>query len=378
MPKTTTLPSSPDNFWSRPSLGYGSPAALARGNSRESAVASMDESPDFYDPYSDLNLFLSQKLKQEIHPTEGAQKWSLKLQEELIRKIAPEFQKKFPHYRLGIAALKKVWEKISYYSQQLQHQQGATTREGTLNIPFFIRENLKNFIQNKTSSALQPFHYAHQIAMKMCECLATVDGIRPKIGEITKLIWVIQRHLIPGGRPETHKSPYDEYDKTDRIIVRTLLEISAKDPHLSCEELEAAAIETLQELQPDIERKIHLWAVQGDMMCRWIHLDADTPLLQSIVQKIKTHLDNNLEIDHEQLIQQLSNSTDPLNHRIPILYKYAWYTLLCNQHESSYDRFIKWHACSIKTINGLKEVVQSKLPLIPFDETYVERQVTEH
>ena len=62
----------------------------------------------------------------------SSRKWSLKIQEELLLKIAPDFQKRFPQYRLGISALKKTWEKVSYYSQQIQHQKEAITQDGPL------------------------------------------------------------------------------------------------------------------------------------------------------------------------------------------------------------------------------------------------------
>src|SRR5271169_6303574 len=79
--------------------------------------SSVDEQADFYDPFSDLNLFLVQKITQEMRHCGSSKKWTLKIQEELLKKISPEFQKKFPHYRLGVAALKKTWEKIAYFSQ---------------------------------------------------------------------------------------------------------------------------------------------------------------------------------------------------------------------------------------------------------------------
>src|ERR1700738_4202910 len=78
-------------------------------------LSSVDELAEFYDPYSDLNLFLVQKITQEMRHCGNSKKWSLKIQEVLLKKISPEFQKKFPRYRLGVAALKKTWEKIAYY-----------------------------------------------------------------------------------------------------------------------------------------------------------------------------------------------------------------------------------------------------------------------
>ena len=77
----------------------------------------IDESPDLHDPYSELNLFLTRKIKEEFKTAGTTKKWSIYVQEKLIEKITPEFKKKFPHYRLGVSALKKVWEKFSYFSK---------------------------------------------------------------------------------------------------------------------------------------------------------------------------------------------------------------------------------------------------------------------
>ena len=167
------------------------------------------------------------------------------MQEELLLKIAPDFQKKFPQYRLGISALKKTWEKVSYYSQQIQHQKEAITQDGKLNIHFFIKENLKNYAALKNPVHLHPSHFAHQLATKMSECIATIDGVRPQLDQLTKMIWAIQRHLLTGGGPEQYHSPYDEYDKIDKLIVKTILEITAKDPQIGHNELEHKVKEVL-------------------------------------------------------------------------------------------------------------------------------------
>jgi len=67
------------------------------------------------------------------------------LQEKSIEKISPEFQRKFPQYRLGIVALKKTWSKIAYFSEPIQTQKGALTEEWKLNIHYLIKENLKHY-----------------------------------------------------------------------------------------------------------------------------------------------------------------------------------------------------------------------------------------
>lgn len=197
----------------------------------------IDESPEFHDPYSELNLFLSQKIKKEMLHCSNSKKWSVQLQDELLHKIAPEFQKKFPRYRLGISALKKTWEKVQYFSTQIQGQKEALTQDGKLNIPFFIKENLKTTPKLQNTCHLHPCHYAHQLAVKMSECVAVVDGIRPKLDQLTRTIWSLQRHLFTQLSPQHYKSPYDENEKVDKLIVKSILEITAKHPEISQAEL---------------------------------------------------------------------------------------------------------------------------------------------
>ena len=60
----------------------------------------------------------------------------------------------------------------------------------------------------------------------MSECIAVVDGIRPKLDQLTRTIWSLQRHLIPKLSPEHFKSPYDENEKVDKLIVKAILEIT--------------------------------------------------------------------------------------------------------------------------------------------------------
>ncbi|MBS0628947.1 MAG: hypothetical protein JSS30_01835 [Verrucomicrobia bacterium] len=209
----------------------------------------IDESPEFHDPYSELNLFLSQKIKREMRHCSNSKKWSPQLQDELLHKIAPEFQQRFPRYRLGIAALKKTWEKVQYFSTQIQGQKEALTQDGKLNIPFFIKENLKSTPKLQNTCNLHPCHYAHQLAIKMSECVAVVDGIRPKLDQLTRTIWSLQRHLFTQLSTEHSKSPYDENEKVDKLIVKSVLEITARHPEISQAELAFHVQKRLVQLQ---------------------------------------------------------------------------------------------------------------------------------
>ncbi len=203
----------------------------------------VDESPEFHDPYSELNLFLSQKIRGEMRKQGFIKKWSLKIQETLLEKIVPEFQKKFPHYRLGVSALRKSWEKIAYYTEQVEAQKGATDEKGNLKLSFLISENLRHYPQ-MSIGGFQPYHYAHQLGLKISECVAVVDGIRPSLDHTTRLIWSMQRHLLPWSILQETNSPYDEYDLLDRQIVKTILEIKTQEPYLTASQLETKVIES--------------------------------------------------------------------------------------------------------------------------------------
>jgi hypothetical protein len=212
-------------------------------------LSAIDEAPEFHDPYSELNLFLARKIKREMRHCESPKKWSPHLGEQLFNKISPEFQQRFPRYRLGSAALKKTWEKVNYYALQIQEEKEALTQEGKVNVSFFIKENLRSQNKLKHACHLHPYHYAHQLAMKMSECIAVVDGTRPQIDQLTKTIWSVQRHLIPSLRPEESKSPCDDYDPIDRLIAKTLLEITARLPHMTQAALSGALREQLRTLK---------------------------------------------------------------------------------------------------------------------------------
>lgn len=611
---------SSDNFWPNSSKFVTSSISIS-AKKKEEALADLlhavDESPEFYDPYSDLNLFLSQKIKQEMQHCGSSKKWSIKIQEKLLEKITPTFQSQFPHYRLGVSALKKTWEKVAYYSQQIEHQKGALTEEGKLNIPFFIKENLKNYASLQKPGRLHPSYYAHQLATKMSECIATIDGTRPQLDQLTKMIWAIQRHLLKEEEMEQWSNPYDEYDQVDKLIVKVILEVSAKDPQISHSELEHQVKEILLSLHDlpsfstidhmvgnvsaliaeklyvsspfhsrflaeqktaihhfikrhaslcktagpapqlsefvrrilalyslasglpktlseedvraalvalypeqsncrpelpqslyafisaelvlmkneefcrspsyvaeaiwkaykeatllpvlqgkdsdilemaiwkslseteglleklpyrigrrmeeeiagifiedptqsfsslvyktvgffkrtkdlvqikqwkEIEKKIHIWSIQGDMICRFVRLGSESTLLRLICQKYKelpTLLPHHTFVS--QICQEYLKSypeiapySGQLFIRVWLLYKYAWYSLFSpEKQESSFDRFLKWHSCSLlfsgatldheHLVHQLEEIVRKTLPLVPFDRNQADAVLT--
>lgn len=259
--------------------------------------ASLDEAPDFHDPFSDLNLFLSQKIKEELPKLGITRRWTTKLQEFLLKAIAPEFQEKFPRYRLGVAALKKTFEKIVNFTDQIQNEQEAFTKEGKLNLGFLIRENLKQLDHISPSFQIHPYHIAHRIAMKMSEFVATIDGIRPKIDALATTIWSLQRHLLPSTSTQG-QCPYEEYDQIDKLIVKIILETTAKDPFIGQDELEYSvngAIDSLSTL-PNFATYENMHACVSSLLAEKLfatspfHTKYASPQKQSVLSFIQRHV----------------------------------------------------------------------------------------
>ena len=103
---------------------------LQRKLSQTPEHASIDDTPDFHDPFSDLSLFLSKHIKRALPELGQSPKWTLKTQEKLIQTIAPTFQKSFPQYRLGVAALKKVFEKLLSIKEIFKQEKEAFSQDG--------------------------------------------------------------------------------------------------------------------------------------------------------------------------------------------------------------------------------------------------------
>lgn len=301
MTKKLTSESFSDSFWADPlkdSLFSTPHTSLKKSSlSVDAFLHPVDETPDFHDPYSALSLFLSHKIKKEIEDEPQASKWTIKIQEELIRKITPEFQKRFPQYRLGVTALKKIWEKVLFYTQQIQGKTEAISPDGKLNINFFIKENLKQYLQHKVSSFMHPHQFAHQVAAKMSECIATLEGTIPKVEILTQTVWALQKHLLNDYSIVSHKTPYDEFDKIDKLIVKTILETTAKYPHIAMQELEHKTKESLQALHdiPDFSSTAKITCNVSAILAEKLYATSALHILffseqkESINQFIKKH-----------------------------------------------------------------------------------------
>lgn len=350
MTRTTTPHPFSDSFWPSSSKHFSNSTPFYKKKREDeqdlNKFLSIDESPEFYDPYSALNLFLSKKIKQEC-PTRGAsRRWSPKIQEELLEKIAPEFQTQFPQYRLGVTALKKVWEKASYYRQQFEGKKQAFTEEGNLDIHFLIRENLKDYTYTKHFLSLHPSHFSHQLGRKLGECIAIVDGEKIKLDALTQLIWSVQRNLIPYKdlAEIPPQSPYDTYDANDRLILQAMVKLLAKQTP-DWKTLKKEIEEFVPASSEALEQKIERWALQSDMIYGKILLDPKDPLF-SLICSNYTALKE--PCSHEQFVERICahyhpHVDDNLYTRVWILYKHAWYTQFASPEETPYGRFLKWH-----------------------------------
>jgi hypothetical protein len=393
----------------------------------------IDESPEFHDPYSDLNLFLAGKVKEEYKSSPTAKKWSLYVQEKLVEKIVPEFQKRFPHYRLGVAALKKIWEKFAYFSSAFENQKEALTSEGKLNVKFLIRENLKQFLGAKKSFSFHPYLLAQQLALKISECLAAYDGVRPMLQHITKTIWAVKRHLIPPSQMPADANPYYDFDSWDKLIIKFMLEAAGKNPNLSQEELQQSVRDTLYALK-DLPPEDELYEVAYTLAERLssgeplIGHRLETEILNIMIDNPSLDLDtaaeqavhffiraqelaagaNWIEIEHKltfwtiqgdlvyrclrienhQLLMHIRHHKSVQAYiekypflekfrsqaaiRAEILSKFEWYAAAPDT-QSTVERFFEWHRQLMP--EELEELCKRQLPLLPFDRKLISSKI---
>lgn len=206
----------------------------------------IDESEEFFDPFSELSLFLAKKISSVISAEKTQKQWSTKLQKLLLDKILPEFQKKFPKYRLGGSSLKKTYEKVSYYYQKMQKEADAFCEDGSLDLNYLIRENLKYSPASQTLHGVHPYNYSHQLAVKISECIAVLDGKKIPLDHLTKTIWSVQKHLL-SQTDAIQKAPFEKHDLVDKLLIRHVLQIVQENPHINQESLSTFAFEKVKD-----------------------------------------------------------------------------------------------------------------------------------
>lgn len=333
----------------------------------------VEETLDFCEPNSDLNLFLTQKIKEEALKRGLDNPWSLELEKTLLEKITPEFKEKFPHYRLNISVLKSIWERITSYIKYIRSEKNSISADGSLNVPFFIKENLKAYHLIYGNNPLQAYQYIHQISVKLNEGLNIVNGSSQPLDKLTKMIWSVQRHLL--SKKQSIVSAYDDFDELDKFIIESMLDYINKNPKICQKHLEwlltknlkkspaSAKVKKLlkQVSAEDLERRIRNWSMQGDLSC--VYLNYDDELFNSIKAQEKP-------LEEVLKTFDLSDKSQVINR-----YKKAWYTVWTTPEETAFDRFIKWHAK--EGLSELAEICQNSLPLIPFDMPYLAKKLNQ-
>ena len=233
MPHIATSQPFPNDAWKSPK-----DCSLLKNSESIRQIQSMcpvDEMEEFQDPLSDLNLFLCKKVNEMMHKKGGSKNWNHQIEKDILQRILPEFKAKFPYYRLGIAALKRTWEKISYYQKKVIYRE-AYQIDGKLNINYLIKENIRSYQQNYKQSSYYYYDQIPSLANNLCECIAILEGKQPNLQNLTRIIWAIQQHLLPAS---TLKSMpiQKETDLLDQLICQTMLHSIYRNPHLSYEKL---------------------------------------------------------------------------------------------------------------------------------------------
>lgn len=199
------------------------------------SIYPVDEMEEFQDPFSDLNLFLCKKMNEVMHKKGGIKNWNYQIEKDILQRILPEFKLKFPYYRLGIAALKRTWEKISYYQKKVVHRE-AYQLDGKLNINYLIKENIRSYQQNYKQSPQYYYDQLPTLANNLSECIAILEGKQPNLQRLSRTIWSVVQHLLP---PATlNNLPMQkELDVLDHFLCRNMLYHIYQNPTLSCEKL---------------------------------------------------------------------------------------------------------------------------------------------
>lgn len=286
----------------------------------------IDETEEFHDPFSDLSLYLSKRIKKEILKEKNPQKWSKKIQALLIKEILPDFTKKFPRYRLGNAALQKTWSKVLHYLQLIHGQKEALQPNGKLNIEFMIRENLKVYLKNKSQIDDHPYNQAHGLAIKISECVAAVDGERFKLDELTKMIWGMQSHLI--SKNALFNAPTLQYNQLDKLIVRSQLEMIAENPSITQEALSLALrkkilnIKQLQRIRSIDDLSSSLSAILATKL--YPSLGLLSSLTETDLTQIKDFIKNQIQNYHTTSVKDDEKHKVALVERILFLSKLAF------------------------------------------------------
>ncbi len=136
---------------------------------------------------------------------------------------------------MGIAALKRTWEKISYYQKKVVYGE-AYRLDGKLNINYLIKENIRSYQQNYKQSPQYYYDQIPTLANNLCECIAILEGKQPNLQRLRRTIWSVVQHILPPGILTTIPVQKD-LDLLDHFLSRNMLYHIYQNPTSSCEKL---------------------------------------------------------------------------------------------------------------------------------------------
>lgn len=194
-------------------------------NQKSPPLYSFDESKILLDPFSELGLFLTQKILQSVSTNRNRKKWTKSLQNTLIREILPEFKKRFPGYHLGKKLLVNAYENVSYYLNALKQIRGARTQDGSINVMVLIKEHLRCALYQKISAKPHPFQWVLDAGIKIAECVITIQGQKICTPTLSQFVWIGQKHFLRSeGLPK--EIPFEQYDQTDYLLLEKIMKIN--------------------------------------------------------------------------------------------------------------------------------------------------------
>ena len=341
------------------------------------------------------NLYPSLKLHKKLTPPE------LSLLTEFIQKQLTKEQKS------GFLKEEKdcfhAVQKVLFLHKLSQH---LSLEETKLNLQTAI-EYVYNLSQNRfspTCPVLRPEVYAfidaeisnlkerkvehplEEVLSTLMTCFTQAQNL-PEIEEeeFEILVWKILQDIYP----TSERLP--NYLK--ETLSDELANISIDHPKEPFQKIITISLNYLKKIHSldttQLEKKATLWAIQNDMLCKFLHFDENTPLLKLISRVWKSF--ESAPLSHNEFIEKvlaiylknnasLTQWQSVLHTRVAIMYKYFWYNTLSEEKETSYDRFLKWHLHAILSENQkefpelslhkLENVSKKLVPLAPFNPKF--------
>lgn len=318
---------------------------------KEALATLLDDIVDFHDPFSPLSLYLAKKIRKKS-ALESAQSWSIQLQESILKDLAYEFSQKFPRYLLSASAVKKIWVKQIFLTQELKKHPQTFYENGDLNLDVLIRENIQNFHHFYSPYSHHPYYQVQHLALKIAEIAASLEGRRLDVDKLFRKIWLSLRCLIPDTRSTTTRKMEEEADAEDVIIIANIVHSILANPHLS---YTARYEKLVSSHENDLERLISFLAL-GEMIYGFVNVNKNDPDYQAAQAILDAYF-----LHSEPII---FDSGERRDHFVKVL----WYQKAFGPEVSLFERYLLRHGMS-KPFDQIIQTCEQCLPFIPTDRT---------